>query len=111
MGEPEAKSAGEDWGVRNGWFFEKEVMWPGQAFGLRVESVLHEERSDYQHILVFQSSTYGRVLVLDGDFLLLLMKSNYFYPPAGVIQLTERDEFAYQEMMVHVPMMAHSDPR
>jgi len=94
MGEPEAKSAGEDWGVRNGWFFEKEVMWPGQAFGLRVESVLHEERSDYQHILVFQSSTYGRVLVLD-----------------GVIQLTERDEFAYQEMMVHVPMMAHSDPR
>jgi spermidine synthase len=31
---------------------------------------------------VFNSKTYGKVLVLD-----------------GVIQLSERDEFAYQEMM------------
>lgn len=29
----------------------------------------------------------------------------------GVIQLTERDEFAYHEIMVHVPLCAHSNPR
>ena len=42
---------------------------------------------------MFDSETYGRVLVLD-----------------GVIQLTERDEFAYQEMIVHLPMFAHAKP-
>lgn len=69
-------------------------MWPGQKFGLKVEKVLHTEKSQFQDILVFQSETYGRVLVLD-----------------GVIQLTERDEFAYQEMIVHLPLFAHSNPK
>jgi len=39
---------------------------------------------------VFKSAQYGNVLVLD-----------------GVIQLTERDEFAYHEMMVHLPLCSH----
>ena len=43
--------------------------------------------------MVFDSETYGRVLVLD-----------------GVIQLTERDEFAYQEMIAHLPLFAHAAP-
>ena len=47
-----------------------------------------------QDILFFQSETYGRVLVLD-----------------GVIQLTEKDEFAYQEMIAHIPLFAHPDPK
>ena len=45
-------------------------------------------------MLVFKSKTYGNVLVLD-----------------GVIQVTERDEFAYQEMITHLPMFAHSNPK
>lgn len=28
----------------------------------------------------------------------------------GVIQVTERDEFAYQEMMAHIPLFAHENP-
>jgi spermidine synthase len=28
----------------------------------------------------------------------------------GVIQVTERDEFAYQEMIVHLPMFSHHGP-
>ena len=44
--------------------------------------------------MVFDSETYGRVLVLD-----------------GVIQLTERDEFAYQEMITHLPLFAHPNPK
>ena len=44
-------------------------------------------------VLVFKSKSYGMVLVLD-----------------GVIQVTERDEFAYQEMIVHLPMFAAKDP-
>jgi hypothetical protein len=42
-----------------------------------------------QDVCVFDSEAYGRVLVLD-----------------GVIQATTRDEFAYQEMMAHLPMCA-----
>jgi spermidine synthase len=44
--------------------------------------------------MVFDSATYGRVLILD-----------------GVIQLTERDEFAYQEMIAHLPLFAHPNPQ
>lgn len=47
-----------------------------------------------QDIVVFDSTTYGRVLILD-----------------GAIQLTERDEFAYQEAIVHIPMFAHPNPK
>ena len=44
---------------------------------LRVNKILHVEKSLYQDVLVFESETYGNVLVLD-----------------GVIQCTERDEFS-----------------
>lgn len=43
---------------------------------------------------VLQSSTYGKVLVLD-----------------GVIQLTERDECAYQEMITHLPLCSIPNPK
>lgn len=40
------------------------------------------------------SETYGNVLVLD-----------------GVIQCTERDEFAYQEMIANLPLCSHPSPK
>ena len=56
-------------------------------------SLLHRARSEFQEVLVLQTKEYGRCLVLD-----------------GVIQLTERDEFAYQEMIAHLPLFAHANP-
>ena len=53
-------------------------MWPGQAMTLQVKEVLHHEKSKYQDVLIFESTDYGTVLVLD-----------------NVIQCTERDEFSY----------------
>lgn len=76
------------------WFSETEAMWPGQKMCLEIENSVYHEKSKFQDILVFDSATYGRVLVLD-----------------GVIQLTERDEFAYQEMITHLPMFMHKDPK
>jgi len=61
---------------------------------LEVLEVLDHHRSEYQDVLVFKSKTFGNVLVLD-----------------GVIQVTERDEFAYQEMIAHVPLFAHANPK
>jgi spermidine synthase len=70
------------------------VLWPGQAMSLGVKKVLDHHRSLFQDVLVFESTDYGNVLVLD-----------------GVIQVTERDEFAYQEMIAHLPLFAHPDPK
>ena len=45
---------------------------------LKVKEILHHEQSDYQDVLIFESTDHGTVLVLD-----------------NVIQCTERDEFAW----------------
>jgi len=80
--------------IKDGWFTEKEAMWPGQRMSIEIEEILENGRSEFQDILVFKSKTYGMVLVLD-----------------GVIQVTERDEFAYQEMITHLPMFSHPSPK
>ncbi len=60
----------------------------GQRF--RVVRELARVQSAFQDIMVFESETHGRVMLLD-----------------GVVQITERDEFVYQEMLTHVPLLAH----
>lgn len=65
----------------------------GSALALEVEEILHDEHSKYQHVVVFQSKSFGKVLLLD-----------------GVIQITDRDEMAYQEMIAHIPLFSHPNP-
>ncbi|KAH8826261.1 saccharopine dehydrogenase [Flagelloscypha sp. PMI_526] len=79
--------------IQDGWFREINPQWAGQAMTLKVNKILHVEKSLYQDVLVFESETYGNVLVLD-----------------GVIQCTERDEFSYQEMIAHIPLNSHPNP-
>ncbi|CAL1532620.1 unnamed protein product [Lymnaea stagnalis] len=81
-------------GIKEGWFSEISELWPGQCMSLEVDKVLHHEKSKYQDILVFKSKTFGNVLVLD-----------------GVIQCTEKDEFSYQEMLAHLPLCSHKNPK
>jgi len=64
----------------------------GQRF--RVVRELAHEQSPFQDIVIFESATHGRVMVLD-----------------GVIQITQGDEFVYQEMLAHVPLLAHGAAR
>ncbi|KAG9054949.1 hypothetical protein FS842_003690 [Serendipita sp. 407] len=80
--------------IKDGWFREISPQWPGQAMTLKVKRILHVEKSLYQDVLVFESETYGNVLILD-----------------GVIQCTERDEFSYQEMIAHLPLASHPNPK
>lgn len=81
--------------IEKGWFTERsDEHFPGQGFSLRVEQILYHSRSEFQDVLVFKSTDFGNVLVLD-----------------GIIQCTERDEFAYQEMIAHVPLFAHKNPK
>lgn len=77
------------------WFHElNEECFPGQTFGLRVNRVLHHEKSEFQDILIFELLTFGNVLVLN-----------------GIVQCTEKDEFSYQELITHVPIMSHPYPK
>lgn len=64
----------------------------GQRF--RILRTLAQVRSPYQDIQVIETASHGRVLVLD-----------------GAIQITEADEFVYQEMLAHVPLLAHGVAR
>ncbi|KAJ3692136.1 hypothetical protein LUZ60_012486 [Juncus effusus] len=91
--------------VVSGWFtptpgkggkgqYYNNPMWPGEAHSLKVEKILYQGKSPYQEVLVFQSANYGKVLVLD-----------------GIVQLTEKDECAYQEMIAHLPLCSIPNPK
>eukprot|EP00591_Stephanopyxis_turris_P009879 CAMPEP_0195529380 /NCGR_PEP_ID=MMETSP0794_2-20130614/31887_1 /TAXON_ID=515487 /ORGANISM="Stephanopyxis turris, Strain CCMP 815" /LENGTH=303 /DNA_ID=CAMNT_0040660675 /DNA_START=111 /DNA_END=1022 /DNA_ORIENTATION=+ len=92
-GTPEQGINGMDL-IIDGWFHERGILWPGQAMSLQVKKVIDHHRSLYQDVLVFESTHHGNVLVLD-----------------GVIQVTERDEHSYQEMIAHLPLYAHPEPK
>ncbi|MGD9187776.1 MAG: polyamine aminopropyltransferase [Desulfobacteraceae bacterium] len=64
----------------------------GQEF--RIDELLHEVKTDHQHLIIFHNAAFGRVMVLD-----------------GVVQTTEKDEFIYHEMLSHVPILAHGMAR
>ncbi|MEG1992104.1 MAG: spermidine synthase, partial [Acetivibrio sp.] len=70
------------------WFTEQHTT--EVDFSIKVNRQLFSAQSDYQRIDVFDSKEFGRILTLD-----------------GYIMLTEKDEFIYHEMMVHVPMAVH----
>lgn len=74
------------------WFQEKLIEHHKQM--LSIESVLYQGRTEFQDVLIFENAVFGKVLVLD-----------------GIIQLTERDNHIYHEMIVHVPMMARGSAR
>ncbi|MBK8908549.1 MAG: polyamine aminopropyltransferase [Rhodospirillales bacterium] len=61
---------------------------------LEVLRELHHETTEFQDLRIVETAYFGRVLVLD-----------------GAVQTTERDEFIYHEMLVHVPMLAHGKAR
>ena len=74
-------------------FFEKDPYAPIQ-YVYDVEDILYKGKSEFQEIMVIRNPHFGNILVLD-----------------GVVQITERDEFLYHEMLVHVVMHAHPNPR
>jgi spermidine synthase len=67
-----------------------ETLYPNWGQRFLVTRELARVKSDFQDIQIFESPSHGRVMVLD-----------------GVVQITEADEFVYQEMLAHVPLLAH----
>lgn len=73
-------------------FTEKHTQHVGLC--IDVDKQLYTSQSRFQRIDVFDSPEFGRLLTLD-----------------GVLMLTEKDEFIYHEMIVHVPLAVHPEPK
>ncbi len=58
------------------------------------DQILFEHHTQHQHLVIFKNQQWGTVMMLD-----------------GVVQTTEKDEFIYHEMMTHVPMFSHQEPK
>jgi len=68
----------------------QETLYEGYGQRFTIDKMLHEVRTEHQHLVIFENARMGRVMALD-----------------GVIQTTEADEFIYHEMLTHVPILAH----
>ncbi|QBQ54345.1 polyamine aminopropyltransferase [Nitrosococcus wardiae] len=66
----------------------------GLAFSLAIKEKLHEETTPYQHIEIYQTEAFGRLMVID-----------------GFIMLSQRDNFFYHEMMSHSALFTHPHPQ
>jgi len=71
-----------------------EQLTPDFGYYYRVGEVVHEERTDYQHLRIVDTPAIGRVMLLD-----------------GVTQVATENEFLYHEPMVHPALIAHPDPK
>lgn len=71
-----------------------ETLHAGWSQRFAVERIVAAERTAFQDLLIFDSADWGRVLVLD-----------------GVVQLTERDEFTYSEMLAHPALIEIGEAR
>lgn len=78
---------------RNTWFQELDQ---GIGAGVSVKTVkrLFQGLSDFQRVEIYQTEKWGNMLVLD-----------------GVVNTTEKDEFVYHEMISHVPLLSHPNPK
>ncbi len=74
------------------WFTEE--LHPYYRKGVRVKKILADERSEFQHIQIVETEFFGVTMILD-----------------GIIQLTERDNMGYHEMLAHIPLLATRRPK
>ena len=72
----------------------REKLHKGLVQEIKIKKSLVDKKSKYQRIQIFDSYTYGRVLALD-----------------GIVQITEKDEAAYSEMLVHPAINLLGSPK
>jgi spermidine synthase len=74
------------------WYTEKQT----DNFGItmKIRQTLHVEQTDFQLLEMAETEEWGNMLFLD-----------------GMVMTSERDEFVYHEMVAHVPLFTHPDPK
>jgi spermidine synthase len=74
------------------WYTEKQT--PNVGITCKTISTLVVEKTNYQELAIIDTVEYGRMLVLD-----------------GMVQTTVKDEFVYHEMITHIPLFTHPNPK
>lgn len=74
------------------WYTEKQT----KDFGItaKISETLYTEQTEFQQLDVIQTNQFGRMLVLD-----------------GCVMTTDVDEFVYHEMITHVALHTHPNPK
>ncbi|MDD1644549.1 MAG: polyamine aminopropyltransferase, partial [Methylococcaceae bacterium] len=75
------------------WFTEQ-VPGAETAFSLKIKQKVHEEQSEFQHLEIYETETFGNLMVID-----------------GCTMVSTRDNFFYHEMMSHPALYTHPDPK
>jgi spermidine synthase len=75
------------------WFTEQ-VPSTGTAFSLKIIQKLHEEQSDFQHLEIFETETFGNLMTID-----------------GCTMVSTKDNFFYHEMITHPALFLHPNPK
>lgn len=75
------------------WFTEQHSG-AGSAFSLKIKQKLHEEQSEFQHLEIYETETFGNLMVID-----------------DCTMVSTRDNFFYHEMMSHPALFTHPDPK
>lgn len=74
------------------WYTEKQTPYLGIT--CKVSKTHHTEKTKYQDMALIETEQFGRMLVLD-----------------GAVQTTVKDEFVYHEMITHIPLFTHPNPK
>jgi len=75
------------------WFTEPADK-TGTAFSLKLGKKLHEEQTPFQTIEIYDTATFGKLMVID-----------------GCTMVSTRDNFLYHEMMSHPALNSHPNPK
>lgn len=75
--------------------FYKEITPAGFGIAIKVKEVLFSQQSPFQKVEIIDTdSALGKILTLD-----------------DLMMTTEGDEYFYHEMISHIPMMSHKEPK
>lgn len=72
----------------------KEMQIENAAMTYKVKETLVRKKTEFQDLLILDTYEFGRMLVLD-----------------GIVQTTVKDEFVYHEMISHIPLFTHKNPK
>jgi spermidine synthase len=75
-------------------WFSEHVEAAGTAFSLKIKQKLHEEQSEFQFLEIYETETFGNLMVID-----------------GCTMVSTRDNFFYHEMMSHPALFTHPAPK
>lgn len=72
----------------------KELQIENAAMTYKVKETLVTKKTQFQDLAILDTYEFGKMLVLD-----------------GIVQTTIKDEFVYHEMITHIPLFTHGNPK